>query len=106
MLQSRTINNHINNIHERALRLTFKDNHSSFKGLFEKDHSVTVHHKNLQVLFTEIFKVKNELAQLVQLAYIVQLGFIWSAYIHIFMAEPGYILVTIVYLQYDVIMLP
>ena len=76
MLQSRTINNHINNIHERALRLTFKDNHSSFKWLFEKDHSVTVHHKNLQVLFTEIFKVKNELAQLVQLAYIVQLGFI------------------------------
>ena len=76
MLQSRTINNHINNIHERALRLTFKDNHSSFKGLFEKDHSVTVHHKNLQVLLTEIFEVKNELAQLVPLAYIVQLGFI------------------------------
>ena len=76
MLQSRTINNRINKIHERALRLTFKDNHSSFKGLFEKDHSVTVHHKKLQVLLTEIFKVKNELAQLVPLAYIVQLGFI------------------------------
>ena len=76
MLQSRTINNRINKFHERALRLTFKDNHSSFKGLFEKDHSVTVHYKNLQVLLTEIFKVKNELAQLVPLACIVQLGFI------------------------------
>ena len=27
-----------------------------------KDHSVTVHHKNLQVLVTEIFKVKKDLA--------------------------------------------
>ena len=26
-----------------------------------RDHSVTVHHKNLQVLVTEIFKVKNNL---------------------------------------------
>ena len=36
-------------------------------------------------------------------AYIAQLSFIWSAFIHLFMAEPGYILVTIVYLQYDVL---
>ena len=62
MLQSRTLNNRINNIHERALRLTYKDNKSSFKQLLEKDHSVTVHQKNLQVLVTEIFKVKNNLA--------------------------------------------
>ena len=52
MLHSRTLNNRINNIHERALRLTYKDNKSSFKQLLEKDHSVTVHHKNLQVLVT------------------------------------------------------
>ena len=62
MLHSRALNNHINNIHERALRLTYKDNKSSFKQLLEKDHSVTVHQKNLQVLVTEIFKVKNNLA--------------------------------------------
>ena len=31
------------------------------KQLLEKDHSVTVPHKNLQVLVTEIFKVKNSL---------------------------------------------
>ena len=47
MFHSRTLNNRINNIHERALRLTYKDNHSSFKELLEKDSSVTVHHKNL-----------------------------------------------------------
>ena len=62
MLYSRTLKNRINNIHERALRLTYKDDKSSFKQLLEKDHSVTVHQKNLQVLVTEIFKVKNNLA--------------------------------------------
>ena len=59
MYHSSTLNNRINNIHERALRLTYKDNQSSFKELLEKDHSVTVHYKNL---VTEIFKVKNDLA--------------------------------------------
>ena len=62
MLHSRTLNKLINNIHERGLRLTYKDNQFSSKQLLEKDHSVTVHHKNLQVLVTEIFKIKNNLA--------------------------------------------
>ena len=62
MFHSRTLNNRINNIHERALRLTYKDNQSSFKELLEKDHFVTVHHKNLKALVTEIFKVKKDLA--------------------------------------------
>ena len=44
------------------LRLTYKDNQSSFKEVLEKDLCVTVHHKNLQALITEIFKVKNDLA--------------------------------------------
>ena len=56
MLHSRTLNSRINNIHERALRLTYKDNKSSFEQLLEKDHSVTVHQKDLEVLGTEIFK--------------------------------------------------
>ena len=58
MLHSRILTNSINNIHESALTLTYKDNKSSFKQLLKKDHSVTVHHKNLQVPVTEIFKVK------------------------------------------------
>ena len=62
MLHSRALHNRINNIRERALRLTYKDSKYSFKQLLEKDHSVTVHPKNLQVLVTEIFKVKNNLA--------------------------------------------
>ena len=35
MLHSRTLNNRISNIHERALRLTYKDNMSLFKQLLE-----------------------------------------------------------------------
>ena len=68
MLYNRTLNNRINNFHERALRLTYEDNQSSFKQLLEKDYSVTVHSvtdysvTDLQVLVTEIFKVKNNLA--------------------------------------------
>ena len=46
MLHSTALNNHINNIHERALRLTYKENQSSFKELLENDYSVTVYHKN------------------------------------------------------------
>ena len=60
MLHSSTLNSRINNIHERAPRLTYKDNKSSFKQLLQKDHYVTVHHKNLQVLVTEIFKAKKK----------------------------------------------
>ena len=63
MFLGRTLNNRINNIHERALRLTYKDNQSSFKELLEKDHSVTVHHKNLQTLAPGIMKAVFELKE-------------------------------------------
>ena len=45
MLHSRTLNKRINNIHEKALRLTYKDKQSSLKELLEKHHSVIVHYK-------------------------------------------------------------
>ena len=52
----------INAIHERALRITYKDSSSTFQELLNKDKSVTIHHRNLQVLATEMFKVKNQMA--------------------------------------------
>ena len=36
MLRSRTLNNHSNKIHEKVLRLTYKDNQSSYKELLER----------------------------------------------------------------------
>ena len=56
MFHNRELNNKINNIHERALRITYKDKTTVFKDLLLKDNSVTIHHKNLQVLATENFK--------------------------------------------------
>ena len=46
MHHNRTINNRINKLHERALRLVYKDYISSFEELLLKDF--TIHHRNLQ----------------------------------------------------------
>ena len=56
MFHSRRLNNKINSIHERALRITYQDNTSTFQELLNKDNSVSIHHRNLQVLATEMFK--------------------------------------------------
>ena len=49
----------INKIHERALRLIYpSDSKLTFKELLEKNKTVNIHRKNLQVLATEIFKAK------------------------------------------------
>ena len=61
MFHSRNLNNKINWIHERALRLVYQNN-LSFSELLDLDNSVTVHLKYLQVLVTEIYKVKNGIA--------------------------------------------
>ena len=62
MFHSRTLNNRINQLHERALQLTYKDHKSSFDDLLQKDNSFTIHHRNLQKLAVEMFKVKNNLS--------------------------------------------
>ena len=53
MFHSRSLNNKINRIHERALRITYNDKSSSFQNLLEKDNSVTIHHRNIKILATE-----------------------------------------------------
>ena len=58
MFHSRHLNNKINRIHERALRIAYKDYKSSFNTLLEKDNSVSIHAKNLQTLMIEMFKTK------------------------------------------------
>ena len=62
MLHSRELNNKINRIHERSLRSVYSDKTSTFQELLDKDNSVSVHHKNIQVLATEIYKTVNGLA--------------------------------------------
>ena len=62
MFHSRRLNNKINSIHERALRITYQDNTSTFQELLNKDNSVSIHHRNLQVLATEMFKIHRGLS--------------------------------------------
>ena len=62
MFHSRKLNERINHIHERALRIVYKDFNSSFQELLTENNSLNIHHRNLQKLVTEIFKVKNGLS--------------------------------------------
>ena len=59
MFHSRKLNNRINKIHERALRIVFNDNKSTFRELLLKDNSVTVHERNIQTLAIELYKILN-----------------------------------------------
>ena len=56
------MNNRINKIHEKTLRLVYKDEKNlSLDDLLKKDKSVSIHQRNLQILATEIYKAKNDL---------------------------------------------
>ena len=57
MFHSRSINNKINRMHERVLRIVYNDFKSSFENLLEKDGTVSMHVKNLQKLTTGMFKI-------------------------------------------------
>ena len=61
MCHSRDLNRKINKLHERALRLVYQEKNMTFEQLLEKDGTVTIHHRNLQKLAVEMYKVKNNL---------------------------------------------
>ena len=58
MFHSRKLNERINHIHEMALRIVYKDFKLLFQELLIENNSLNTHHRNLQKLVTEIFKVK------------------------------------------------
>ena len=53
MYHSRALNNKINRLHERCLRLIYNDKQLTFEELLEKDDSVSVH------FVIEMYKVMN-----------------------------------------------
>ena len=65
MFYSKKIHARINKLHERALRVVYKnDENLTFEELLIKDNSFSVHDRNLQKLAELMYKVKNGLCPL------------------------------------------
>ena len=61
MFHSKKLSKRIDKLHERALRVVYKDKKLTFEELLEKDNSYNTHHRNLQHLAILMYKVKNNL---------------------------------------------
>ena len=59
---SRQSNNLINKVHERGLRLTFRDETKDFQQVLREQNEITIHQRNLQVLMTKVYKIVNGIA--------------------------------------------
>ena len=62
MCHSRRLNNRINRLHERSLRIVYSDDISTYEELLSRDQSFTIHERNIKYLAIELFKVKNGIA--------------------------------------------
>ena len=51
-----SVNNKINRLHEKDLRIVYSDSISSFEDLLDKDRNVSVHFKNVKTFVIEIFR--------------------------------------------------
>ena len=61
MCCNRSLNNKINRLHERCLRIVYNDKKSSFNEVLVKDGSISIHHQNSEKLTVEMFKVSRGL---------------------------------------------
>ena len=52
----------IKKIHERAIKVVLNDHFSDFKTMLLNMNDITIHHRNIQTLMTELFKIKYDLA--------------------------------------------
>ena len=59
---NRVTNHKVNRLHERSLRILYKDYISNYAELLQKDNSVTIHTRNIQLLAIEMYKVKHNIS--------------------------------------------
>ena len=69
IFHNRKLNRKINHIQERYLQIFCNDCTISFKDLLKKDNSFKIHHKNIQSLATELFKVIKGVANPIYLIF-------------------------------------
>ena len=62
MFYNRTLNNRINRLHEKCLRIVYDDQLSSYENLLAKYGSTSVHKNNVQNLALEIYKRLNDIS--------------------------------------------
>ena len=65
MFHSWSLDNKMNRIHEKALRIIYNDRPSSFKELLHEDNYVTMHHKIIRNLAFETIKFLHGLSTLI-----------------------------------------
>ena len=83
MCHNRINDRKINRFHERCLVITYNNKQSSFLELLEKDASVYIHRRNIQLLAIEMFCVGRNTAALMMKIfcykiYINSIGFVWE----------------------------
>lgn len=64
MFHSRNLSNKTNRLHKSCLRNICKDKTTSFEELLEKDHSISIHHRNIQTIVIEMYEITSEVFQL------------------------------------------
>ena len=62
MFHSRKVNSKITHLQERSLRIVYNHYITSFEDLLKKDNSFKIHHKSIQSLAIELFKVEKGIA--------------------------------------------
>ena len=62
MSHSRNNNNKVTPLHEKALRIAYKNKSSSFQDFLDRDNSVTIHHRNIRTLATGTYEVQQGLS--------------------------------------------
>lgn len=60
LFYSRTLNNIISKLHERSLTNILNDSSKDFNALLEKKQDTSNHHRYIQTLVTEVFRMTNE----------------------------------------------
>ena len=62
MFHSQCTNSKINRLHERALRIVYDDDISTFDQLLAMGKSFCIHHQNIQRLLIEIYKALHDIS--------------------------------------------
>ena len=63
MFHGRVLNRKINHLQGRPLKIVYKDSISSFHELPQKDHSFTIHDRNIESLAIELSKIKENFSK-------------------------------------------